>query len=129
MTDAEKIAALAAELTRIGKMPEAIMEWVEFATQSPRRDDSKQHLAIALAALLGVAASEVLPNHGYMIVRSGKTDIGEADEEGNIIWADWCWELYKHCWGNGDDYLGQFDSCTEAILAALKQIESEVENE
>jgi len=44
---------------------------------------------------------------------------------GNIIWADWCWELYKHCWGNGDDYHGQFDTYPEAVIEALKQVEKE----
>lgn len=129
MTAQAKIAALATELTRIGKMP----SWISIGRMTGRplieAADSYDALEVmpeaVLATLAGVAA-EVLPNHGYMIVRSGKTDSGESDEEGNIIWSDWCWDLYKHNWGNGDDYLGPFDTYHEAIWAALKRIENEV---
>lgn len=133
MTDTETIAALAAELERLGKMP----EWIAISPSSgvhykynavPKMDGSWQqgqtrlnNDSFALAALSGIAA-EVCAEEGYYIVKSGKS-FTECDEDGNEIWDLWCFEIVCHDWLCGNTPISQHDAYHAALIAALKQVE------
>ena len=127
MTDTKKIAALAAELTRLGKMP----NWVSIGRVTGRPlieaadsyDDLEVMPEAVLAALSGVAA-KVIAEKGFCIVRSGTT--GEWDEDGEqFTYNAWVWELFDWGWENGSTLIEQYPSYEEAAIAALKQVETE----
>ena len=109
MTDADKIAALAAELTRIGKMP----EWsTGGAIRETKPRFRNTHIVIIndeahLAALSGVA--------GEVIAFRDKLSIHEFGGQ---------WYLEDH----EKNIFGHSDSYHEALIAALKQVESEVKS-
>ena len=107
----ETIAALAAELERLGKMP----EWVDTKTALyPDKDElffefgaflsSEKRRPVMLSALSGVAA-EVCARNGFYFIYNGKK-----------------WRGYETsgCFFRGSK---QFEAYHEALIAALKQIE------
>lgn len=111
MTDAEKIAALAAELTRINKLPQWIGSgpkntWAIFedgTNETVLREDA------VLAALSGVAA-EVLAHYQGLEASIRKLSL----EDGYSLYTNQSYKFYP--------------TYPEALVAALKQIESEVKN-
>ena len=129
MTDQEKIAALAAELERVGRMPEAWTLIIGGKGMYHRIEDEEGEPLVwgntsVLAALSGVAA-KIRAEHGLCIVKSG--DKGEWDEAGeHIVYTSWVWELFDYGWENGSTLIEQYPSYEEAEIAAMKQIESEV---
>lgn len=104
MTDQETIAALAAELTRIGKLPEWIGSgpkntWAIFedgTTETVLREDA------VLAALSGVAAEF----------------ISEYDRPKIGFYANAGWYVTDRL-----DDEEEFDTYHEALIAALRQVE------
>ena len=112
MNAQEIIAALAAELERIGKMP----EWVKkscgehylFEENSSGQDMQIFSEAIALAALSGVAAP-ILIEHDIKI-----TILHECKNSDLIGWFI-----------EDEDQEEPFLTYHEALIAALKQVETE----
>lgn len=108
MTDQAKVAALAAELERIGRMPEWMVRNVEYvdscnALISESFIDSLDQ-ETALAALSGVAA-EVFADYGGDIWNAG-------------IVRKWCISDNLR-----RDEVEDFETYHEALIAALRQVE------
>ena len=107
MTDTKKIAALAAELTRLGKMPKWIDEGPRnhlavFKDETDTSDFMVQDSAV-LAALSGVAAEVA------------------ADEQITIEKTASGYRPSHYLMG----CLGYLPTIHEALIAALKQVETE----
>lgn len=112
MTDQAKISALAAQLERLHAHGfHCCPKWESAHSKT-------------LAALAGVAA-EACADDGFYIVKSGSKFL-DCDEDGNEIWIRWVWEVICHDWQCGNTMISQHETYHEALIAALKQIESEV---
>lgn len=109
MTQQEQIAALAAELKRLGKMHWSTWEadiWTDGTVFDHRGYDYVEHPSVALSALHGIAA-EMRANARLTIIRDGE------------VWEVWHFDQSGSCRD------GQYKSFPEAVIAALKNIEAE----
>lgn len=112
MDDRAKIAALAAEMTRLNKMPNWCRPVLGFPAgrfyalyDTPMVVNNQQAV---LSALSGVAAESIENDH-LCIVRA------EAFEK--PVWELWRFEY------NGSEFIKQYQTRHEALIAALKQVE------